>query len=60
MVMVYSATLTKVIVAEVQTILTELFRDTGTILKGIKLKVTQMNMQEAVMDGSLPEVGEVE
>ena len=55
-VMVYSATLTEVIVAEVQTILMEVLRDSGTTLKGRKLVVTQKNMKTTPVETSLPEI----
>ena len=56
LVVVYFATLTEVIVAEVQTILMEVLRDSGTTLKGRKLVVTQKNMKTTPVETSLPEI----
>ena len=43
-VMVYFATLTEMVVAELQTILMEVLRDTGTALMGMKFLVTLRNV----------------
>ena len=59
LILVYFATLTEVIVAELQTILVEVLRDTGTALKGMKFLVTQRNLQTMIEDDSLPEIGGV-
>lgn len=57
--MAYFASLTEVIVADIQTIPMELFRDTGITLMGMKFIVTQWKLKTTLMEPSLPEIGGV-